>query len=106
MIEFIQSTYRVPWKGVILFREKRKGIGDLCRILVVKNRHGNWMRKPLIKYLDEHWTKPCESWITPEEPYNYSIPYSVVCARWRAGKLTLEARKYKKSLKRQWRGLE
>lgn len=64
------------------------------------------MRKPLIKYLDEHWTKPCESWITPEEPYNYSIPYSVVCARWRAGKLTLEARKYKKSLKRQWRGLE
>lgn len=57
--KFVKSHYRSTWKGIIIDKLTRHGIGDLLLILVVEDKNGNRPRKRLIKILDESWVKPC-----------------------------------------------
>lgn len=62
-MRFVQSTYRAPWKGVVLNVAKRtRGgrfgkISDLLTILVLVDRHGNHMRNRMVVAMDGSWTK-------------------------------------------------
>jgi hypothetical protein len=103
-VEFVQSTYRAPWQGRVIKREKRKGCGDLLTIKVVKDRHGNWLRKTFICTLDEYWTKPCKPWFDPDAPYNLDIPLFVQYQRRDTGAYVLYIRRLRKYLKRKLRG--
>lgn len=105
-VEFVRSRYRAPWYGIVLSREKRKNQSDLCRIRVLRDRRGNWVRKPWVTSLDENWLTPCEPWSDPDAPFNTLIPVAVTDARWDKAEETLRLRAERKKLRRQWRGLE
>ena len=57
-LQFVRSHFNHPWSGVVLVRKKRKGIGDLLAVLLLRDRHGNRVHNRIIKVLDEAWTTP------------------------------------------------
>lgn len=58
--EFVRSSFRSRWRGLVLDREKRKGAGALLTIVILVDQHGNRMRRRILTRLDEHWTTRCE----------------------------------------------
>lgn len=57
-LEFVRSHFNRPWSGLILVRKKRKGIGDLLAILLLRDRHGHRVHNRIVRVLDEAWTTP------------------------------------------------
>lgn len=103
--EFVRSHYQAPWYGVVYKREKRKGAEDLLTVQVLKDRRGNWIRKPFYKTLSEHWLTPINGWIMPKSPWSYS-PHSDWTGISETRRQVKARRARVKSIKRQLRGLE
>lgn len=103
-VEFVRSHYRAPWYGVVSKREKRKGLGDLLTIRVLKDRRGNWVRKPWTTTLDEAWTTPCKGWRDELSPYNTGIPILEIYARKDRAEKVKHLRRLRKYIKAQWKG--
>jgi hypothetical protein len=60
--EFVRSHYRSTWTGAVLVREKReyngKRIGDLLTVVLVRDSHGNPMKRKIVQTIDASWTTP------------------------------------------------
>lgn len=105
-MEFVRSRYRAPWYGIVLNRQKRKGVSDLCTIRVLKDRRGNWVRKPWVTTLSDFWVVPTKRWMDLDAPYNTGIPVAVLDERWDIAEEVLKSRARKKYLKRVLRGYD
>lgn len=57
MYNFVISHYSRPWKGIVIDKKKRYGMGALLLILVIAYRNNNTPRKREIKILDESYVK-------------------------------------------------
>jgi hypothetical protein len=55
-MEWVKTLYRVGY-GYVRERQQRKGSGDLCTVVLLKDRRGNWLPKECIKMIDERWLK-------------------------------------------------
>jgi hypothetical protein len=51
----VKSHYRANWSGVVVEVAPRKDATPLITVNVTHDRHGNLMRKTLIKHLDQGW---------------------------------------------------
>lgn len=53
--DFVNSTYRGRWSGIILKITERSEYEDLAMVLLLKDRNGNTPRKRVIKTLSVGW---------------------------------------------------
>lgn len=72
--EFVRSHFRSTWTGAVLRREEREYNGqrasDLLTVVLVLDRHGNPMKRKILRTIAESWTTPVQLkndiWVNPD----------------------------------------
>jgi hypothetical protein len=98
-VEFVRSHYRAAWYGIVIDRD-----GDHRTVRIMRDRKGNWMRKPIVMQLAARWLAPCQEWSDPDAPYNMGIPVMEVARRLDAAEETKALRIERKRLRKEWDG--